>query len=166
MAFVLAAPATSALLRAPLACQVGLASLHTYSLHSAHRIHWALTVEASQQISQRFDLTHHRNCLTAVTAGDFADTLPTSAGGTILSHPHIEESKVLDRIIQEWNRHKGDWVSCNCRITKTSSDLGMCLRAAKITRKSAGQRATQAPQTLQRISTRPAVGKHRTLTRR
>jgi hypothetical protein len=86
---------------------------------------WVLTVETSQQISQRFDLTHHRKCLTAVTAGDFADSLPTSAGGAILSHPHHEESKILDKIIQEWNRQKGEWVS------SVSVRVCVCVRSDK-----------------------------------
>ena len=86
--------------------------------------------EMPQQISQRFDLTHHHKCLTAVTAGDFADSLPTSAGGAILSHPHHEESKILDKIIQEWNRQKGEWVSsvyvrvcvCACARVRIRAD--------------------------------------------
>jgi len=78
----------------------------------------ALTQEL--QMSQRFDLTHHRKCLTAVTAGDFADTLPTSAGGAILSHPHQEESMVLGKIIKEWNRQKGEWVKERFKLIQDS----------------------------------------------
>jgi hypothetical protein len=63
-----------------------------------------------QQISQRFDLEHHRKCLTKIAAGDFADSLPTSsAGSATLSHPHHEESRALGEIIKEWNRQKSEW---------------------------------------------------------
>jgi hypothetical protein len=86
-----------------------------------------------QQISQRFDLTHHKKCLTMITAGDFADTIPSrDAGAAILSHPHREESKALGAIISEWNRQKTEWVKERLKIMQETNAIRKELQNAKV----------------------------------
>jgi len=86
-----------------------------------------------QQISQRFDLTHHKKCLTMITAGDFADSFPSrAAGAAILSHPHHEESKALGAIILEWNRQKTEWVKERLKIMQESNAIRKELQNAKV----------------------------------
>ena len=88
-------------------------------LQSVVSIRTELTHE--KQISQRYDFTHHTKTLTAITAGDFADTMPQSAGGIILSNPHLEESKALGDIIKVWNQQKTDWVKERFKLIQESN---------------------------------------------
>ena len=112
-----------------------------------------------QQISQRIDLTHHKKCLTAITAGDFADDLPTHAGDSILSHPHHEESKALGDIIVEWNRQKTEWVKERLKLMQESNATRKELQNANFEiLKGAGSENGSRPHTVE--TSRSATDEH------